>query len=293
MTKNEALKHFKLNYADKFHAQKISDIQKYIKENQVTIENEIIEAFKNLFIDISNTDKEVAFITGCLLRTSIKNNGNKFLLSAYNSTWFLDKNPVETYYEAPWLWDKLHEYQKEIATEAKKYIGKITKVDIERIKWSKINDYKMLVLPIFRRAVEKFVKLQEYKTFQKAPSLSIRIGEYYDITENVWFENNIEMPIEKMKPLFKPQNEAHTTYKHYKNLDLSKGDYTNINFAYTRFENIDFSESIMKDCFLIGTKFLNCNLTNMVFENAVMCSDYKEDITINLSEKQKGEIIWV
>ena len=263
--KIESLKHFKENYTNKLHDKKIAEIKDYIKENQATIETKMIEAFKNLFTKIAKIDKEIAFITGCVLRTSIKNDNSNFLLSAYNDLCFLDKNTLDTYYKSPWLWDKLHDYQKEISKESKRYVGKITKIDIERIKWEKVHDYKALVIPVFRSAIEKAVQLEEYKILRKDSFLDIRIGEYYGLTESIWFENNIELPIEKVKPIFKPQNETVTTYKHYKNLDLSKGDYSNINFAYTRFENVDFSDSIMRGCCLTGTKFSNCNLTNIIF----------------------------
>ncbi|MCL1935160.1 MAG: pentapeptide repeat-containing protein [Defluviitaleaceae bacterium] len=295
MTRTEAIKHFKEKYVSKFHTQRITKIKNYIKENQAKIESEIAETFKNLFVSIPETDKEVAFINCCILRTSFKNGGSVFLLSAYNNKWFLDKNPVELYYNAPWLWNELHEFQKDITVEAKKYVGKIKKLDIEKIKFEKVKDYQNLILPIFRNSIEKATQLEEYKNLKKYHFVSVRMGEYYDNTESIYFENNTEMNIDKVKPLLKPKNENYTAYRHYKNLDLSKLDFSEINFAYTRFENIDFSESIMKNCFLIGTKFINCNLTNTIFENSVVNLDFKNSQTLmlSLSETQKGQIRWV
>ncbi|MCL2610827.1 MAG: pentapeptide repeat-containing protein [Defluviitaleaceae bacterium] len=288
--KQEALNHFKVTYTDKLHEQKISEIRKYITEHQFVIEAEIIETFKELIAIIQKAEKDVVFITGSVLRASLKNGGDKFLLSAYSDIWYLDKEPIEVYYKASWFWDKLHEYQKEISAEAKKYVSKITKPDVERIKWSKIEDYKALILPIFRSSVEKVAQLQEYRDFKKSYVLDIRMGEHHDFTESIWFENTTEMSVDKIRPLLKPQNEAHTAYRHYKNLNLSKGDYSGINFAYTRFENIDFSDSNFENCALIGTKFINCNLTNTILENTILDTTYKECSTQNLSEKLKEDI---
>ncbi len=53
------------------------------------------------------------------------------------------------------------------------------------------------------------------------------------------------------------------TYESLENLDLSQGDYEGIDLRYAVVSGSDFSNSIMKDCILIGTKFNNSNLNNV------------------------------
>ena len=204
------------------------------EDNYDTIQQGMVEAFKNLFIKINKAGKEVGYINISLLRHSIKNGGCLLLMSASNSTWFLDKNPVEIYYDCSWLLKFLHEYEEKLNVEAKKYVGKITKTDVEILKWESLDrDYKGFLTPMFRNSIEKVIELEEYKALKKATNFRILIGEHKDMSEPIWVENNSLISATELKYNIKNKNDSVTGYNHYKDLDLSEDTYSYANLMYT------------------------------------------------------------
>ena len=260
MTETEAIEHFTETFVDKLHLQKMSELDESIEDSFSSIEQGILEAFSKLFVELVKTEKETAYITVSLLRSSIKNEGVRCLLSAYGYKWYVDKEPVEAYYEAAWLLQPLHEFDKALDIERKKYFGKITSEDTKNIKWGKLEDYKAILVLMFRRVIGCVIQLEEYQNIKKHSQFEIRVGEYYDVTESIWLENNKEFPADEIRAILERQYFIHTVYQHYKSLDLSNAKYNRANFMYTRFECVNFRCSTMVGCVLLGTKFVDCDL---------------------------------
>ena len=233
------------------------------EDNYDTIQQGILEAFKALFIKANEVEKEVGYINISLLRSSIKNGDCLLLMSMSNSAWFLDKNPVEIYYDCSWLLKFLHEYEKKLSIEAKKYVGKIDKTDVEILKWESLDrDYKGFLTPMFRNSIEKVIELEEYKTIKKSTNLRILIGEHKDISEPIWVENNSLISATELKYNIKNKNNSVTGYNNYKDLDLSEDTYSYANLMYTKFERMNFKSCVMNKCLLLASKFWDCDLQN-------------------------------
>jgi|GEM_PF-2432211 len=262
-------------YIEKFstelHDQIYNKIYDNMDKNYDEIQSGILRAFKNLLSKVNTAEKEVGYINVSFLRSSIKNNGCLLIISAYNAKWFFDKEHIEIYYDCSWLLQFIHEYNQKLTSEAKKYVGKVTKTDIEKITWHSLNkDYKGFLIPMFRNAIENIVKLEEYRTMKKAPVFSISVGEYKDLTQPIWVESQNEVSIAELKYDIENKNEEKLIFKHFKNLDLSNGVYETINFMYTKFENMNFENSSLHDCNFMGSKFWNCNLQNVDFSYSVL-----------------------
>jgi len=258
-------------FATELHDQIYNKIYDSREENYYEIQKGILESFRNLLIKINEEEKEVSYINVSLLRSNIKNNGCLLLISAYNAKWFLDNNPIEIYYDCSWLLKFIHEYNEKLSIEAKKYVGKVTKEDIERIKWESLNkDYKGFLIPMFRNALENIIKLEEYKTMKKALEFSISVGEYKDLTQPIWVESEKEVSLSELKFDIEQKNENKIVFKHFKNLDLSNGIYENTNFMYTKFETMNFTNCNLHDDIFMGSKFWNCNLQNADLSYSVL-----------------------
>jgi len=175
----------------------------------------------------------------------------------------LDKNPVEIYYDGSWLLKFIHEYKEKLTAEAKRYVGKISKIDLEKLKWKSLDkDYKGFLIPMFRNALADITKLEEYITMEKAVNFSISVGEYKDLTQPIWVESKIEESASELKFSIKERDVSRTVFKHYKNLDLSNEICERSNFMYTKFEMMNFENCDLHDCNFMGAKIWNCNLKN-------------------------------
>lgn len=262
-------------YMEALHEAKIRQLKKDIAENFNSIRERFIESFARIcdkiaFMQSKGEKKEIAFINYSLLRTQIINNKHNYLISAYDDTWYADEFICEELYDASWAFRYLDEFEAELNLQAKKYMGQITFRDVQKIKLEKVLAYHRFVLQLARKSVLKAIETPEFNRVLKFMKFDVRVGEYFDISESIYVDDNTPKDSLKTKKLLEKKYPLTYGYEHYKNLDLSRGDYESNNFSYTVFENCNLSDSIFKNTVLRGTRFKNCNLKGSKFGNSVI-----------------------
>jgi len=172
MTHAEAYEHFRSRYAEELHTKKIQELEQYIEAHYTEIQKELFESFTRLFRKITDVQNQsgkgkIAYIILSTLRTSLLFDKSRCLLSAYNEKWYADQEPVEEEYHAQWLFSHLNQYAQELHIERKKYVGKVTPIDVEQCKIEKFEDYKAYLLTLCKKNIEEIVGLAEMAAIDK------------------------------------------------------------------------------------------------------------------------------
>jgi BTB/POZ domain-containing protein KCTD9 len=295
MLKSEAMKLFNEKYVEEIHNTKITELRDYIEKNIEFIELEIIKSFKSICQKIINMQseglkKEIGFINYSLLRSQLIQNKDLFFINAYNEDWYIDKVECEDIYNANWAFKYLHEFEQIILKESRKYVGKIQKYDIKKIKLEKVNFYIPYIIAVGRKAFEKVELLEEYSQIKKDKRFEIRMGEYLDYSEVVYFNDIIDKNDEITKKQLENKKEIVKRYIRYADMNLEQGNYDYSQFIYTEFLKCNLENSKFNFNNLQGVKFVECNLTNSMFENGLMLgsdfsnSDLKNSRLNNVNE---------
>ncbi len=262
-------------YAEALHQDKLGQLKRDVINNYASIRLQFIESFVKLCEKIhcmqaKKEKREIAYINYSLLRTQIIKNNPVYLINAYDDTWYVDNSVCEELYNVSWALKYLDEFESELNIERKKYIGRITSRDVQRIKLDKAGIYNEFILQLARKSIREAIKTTEFKKVATSEKLDVRVGEYFDFSESVYINDNTPKDSLKTKILLEKKYPYAYGYQNYKSLDLKDGDYGKNNFTYTVFEECDLSQCKFENALLRGTKFEHCKLNNASFRNTVI-----------------------
>ncbi len=275
MLKKEALEIFKNKYVTEEIKILENEINSYMIKNYNDIEKGIIENLKEMFLKIKepqdcDNKKYISFITYSILRTEILNNQSLCSVSAYGSEWYLDNKPVEIYYDAGWLFEHIHTFQKKLLSIRKRFVGQVSSLEVLKIKFVIVDIYKTYLTLALRNAFENIEEMDEFKAIRKDDRFSIQVGEYMDFTESVFLLDENSKVDDTTKYRLESEQELKSTHEYFKGLDIAYGNYKEKNMSYTRFIECDLTESEFSNSLLIGTKFYESDMHNVDFENCIL-----------------------
>ncbi|MBC2580554.1 pentapeptide repeat-containing protein [Clostridium sp. DJ247] len=273
MKKEEALQHFKENYVKEKSIQKMLLLEEYFHKHKEELALDFIKSFKNICIKIremqlTKEKEKIAYITYSMLRTEILEKNFVHIIEAFNSFWFFDQKECEVKYDASWAFKFLDHLWTELEEQRKVYMNLITSSDIEKIILKEAEKYNQYIIALGRYALEKAAALKEFQDIEKEQELEVRIGEYMDVSEIVYKEDLREKASEEIKAWLEEKLPYKYVNEILRNLDLSKGNYEGIDLRYAELHGSNFSNSSMKNCILIGTKFNGCFLNNVDFSQS-------------------------
>lgn len=280
MLKEEALEVFK----DKYLPSEIKDLRErvdiYIKTNYESIEGDILNSFKLICNKVKKAQDEenkmyISFINYSILRTEILNDKCRCLISAYDSNYYLDEKPVEAYYDASWLFKHINSFYDKTLNISKKFVGKISRVDMLKLKFDVLEIYKTYLIAALRNAFENIEDLAEFKEMKKNERFSIQVGEYIDFVESVFLLDEAIKDDVDTKLKLEKEEELGSTNEYFNRLDISNGKFSEKNISNTRFINCEIQNSDISYSIMIGTNFKNCNMQNVDFEESILwCSNF-------------------
>lgn len=262
-------------YKKALHEDKIKRLKKDIISNFDSVQAEFIESFvrlcdKIVFMQSNKEKREIAYINYSLLRTQIINNKYSYLISAYDDRWYSDESICEELYDASWALKYLDEYEAELNFHRKKYIDQITFRDVQKLKLELALEYHQFILQLARKTIIKAIETTAFKNVLKSIKFDVRVGEYFDISESIYVNDNTTKDSSKTKILLEKKYPLAYVYEHYKNLDLSGGDYGINDFTYAFFEKCNLKDSRFENTILRGTRFQYCKLKGSKFGNSII-----------------------
>lgn len=281
MLKEEALEILNDEYLPSEIKDLGESIDIYVKNNYESIKKDILNSFKLICTEVKKAqDKEnkryISFINYSILRTEILNGRCRCLISAYDSNYYLDANPVEVYYDASWLFMHINSFYDKMLDISKKFVGKISRVDILKLKFDVLEIYKIYLIMALRNVFENIEDMDEFKEIKKNERFSIQVGEYIDFVESVFLlDETIKDDVDTKLKLEK-ETELGCKNEYFKNLDISNVRLNEKNLSNTRFIECEIQNSNISHNVMINTSFKNCNMQNVDFEESILwCSNFE------------------
>jgi BTB/POZ domain-containing protein KCTD9 len=193
--REEALKNFNETYVKVKSYENICKMDKYCKAEKINLAEQYSKEFLKVCKQISNLQEKeekgkILNMHFQVLRTDILSREYTIQISGYEKTSYLDKNPVQTKFEAKEFFKQLDELYEYLVKNAKKYVGKVSVDDVEIIIQKEITNYIRYVISIARIAIESIQEKEEFKKLEKEEKFTVYVGEYKDESEKIYIEEN-------------------------------------------------------------------------------------------------------
>lgn len=268
MTEKEARERFLSEYVTPLSEKYFNVFLEEIEQNYDVFISEIVVIFDDFLKKLLNSEKEISIIAVSVLRSSLKENNSYFYFSAYDKNFYVDKDSINIGYEINFLFKQLINLSNQLHIDKKKFVQKVSKDDVDKVKQIEVSKYLEIAILLFRRAIPFIEKLESFINIKKDDNFEIRVGEYLDKTEKIYINTKSTKNSEILKKEFEKIYNDYYNFKHFHDINLSNGIYNGINLNYSLFENIDFCGSQIENSSLVDTKFIDCNLNNSSFKNA-------------------------
>ena len=315
MTKTEAEIAFKKE-VDEVSSKHLKKLQEYMLTNYNELSIQFLECFKNycqkvVAMQASESDKKgsLGYIHFSLMRTKLIEGAYEFRIDAYDKGWYADKNFCVGTYGVYQIFRFLEDFSKELIERRRKYIQKITVVDVKRYGLEESNKYISVMTGFIRSVIPQAVKLSDYEAIKRENVFEIAVGEFRDAAELVYKEDRTEKDVEKVVRYLNAKQE--NGYRHevldeliFEGVNFKKALWLYFSGKNSRFFNTDISESSLMFCkfengefnsidftnsYLVGINFSGARLRNLNFEGARIMNVSFENATLEKIDFSRAE----
>lgn len=125
-----------------------------------------------------NKKPAVNYIQFSFLLSSIKQHRVQILAEAFSEEWYFDDSICETKISIPYLEKELHQLYEVLSQKRRRFIGKVTNADVERIMLGEWKAYQEIEEALLKYALEISLDEKELEYMTKAEEVPIFAGEY-------------------------------------------------------------------------------------------------------------------
>jgi uncharacterized protein YjbI with pentapeptide repeats len=277
MNRTEALAHFEQNYVQAKADEKILQAEAHLLQHRDQLAGEFRESIKAIALKIKTMQAagslaKVRFVNYAMLRSALLANEPPYRIDVYNKEWYFDPRQPEcsVQYDRSGIMRFLDQLAVELEEPRKLYFNQVTTVDLEQIKLREAAKYNQLIINLADYALHQEDTFQELAEIAKEDEFEIRVGEYYDHTEVVYKEDRREKNPETIKEWLEDKNENQYVAAVLKDLDLSGGDYPELDLRRVDFSGGNLSGSNLENCLLIKARLNDCNLNHINFSGSAI-----------------------
>lgn len=259
------LQHFYEKEVEKRRLNYLLAIEDFFQASKEEIAQQFKRSFQSICLQLQKQQSQqqkgaIGHITFSMLRTELLEGSHIYIVEGTDEDWFFDMHPVLATYDANWAFRFLEQFIEELYLYSKTFMGAITKSDIEQIKIKEATHFHQYVISLARYALADMIRCPEYVALNRAQTVEIRIGEYMDISEAVYIDDFSQKDTEEIKMWLNQKLEEEYPYEVFSHLNLSSGNYENVDLRYAFFQKTNLSHSQMRDCQLIGANFKESHL---------------------------------
>ncbi|PUA35551.1 pentapeptide repeat-containing protein [Paenibacillus elgii] len=282
MGKEEALLHLREHVLDPALTERISALDADFRQHKRQLAAGFVTSFRELCLKIKAMQERqekapIAFIHYSMLRTSIREGANTYLIEAYSDDWYWDTAYCDAAYDAGWAFQGIRPLLSVLDDSRKAYMNILHSADTERLVMQEIGYFDQFVTVLARWAIPEAVKLPEFQQIAKADRLQIRIGEFKDRSEPLYVEDRGQRDVQQIRRRLEQKQEADCSYESFRGLPLSLGHYDELDLRYSDFSGSDLTSCTFNGCVLIGTRWHGCRLRHTDFSYSQLCdADFRD-----------------
>ncbi|AIQ11230.1 pentapeptide repeat-containing protein [Paenibacillus durus] len=275
MDKQQALQHFYEHHYMPLLEIQMETLEAEFHHGKAQFISNFTASFQKLCSHILRMQQQgetepIAYIHYSFLRTQILEQSCLYMVEAYSGKWYEDQADCRLSYDASWVYTHFTTMLEALEQDRKKYMGVLHAADIERLMLKATPFFHQFVSSIIHLAITEAVQLPEYKAIHKAKRLFIRTGEYKDISECVYVEDQ-EMPnTDEVRELLMQTNEEPYIYENLRNLFLPHLRVVEKDLRYNDFSQSDLRGSQFLSCVLMGSQWQEAHIEGGSFRGSLL-----------------------
>lgn len=271
MNKQEALLHFKEHIVQELLEQRLNEVQQIFNQRHIELTADLIATFQQFcqqVLDMQDEEKkaDIAFINFSMLRTSILSGSYVYLIEAYSNEWYEDPNKCHFTYDVSWLYSCFALLMASLKQESKKYMSVLNEADAEIAALETLPYFHQFIVALVRFAIPDFVESSLYQSIRKSTKVTIRVGEYKDISEQIY-------AVDEEAAVIEPsilQNQDGFAYSDAHNANLHGLYMERQDMRYSDFTGAQLGAARFKECFLFGTRWYRAVMPGCDFGGSVI-----------------------
>lgn len=276
MNKEQALQEFRDEIFLGLLEKCVDRLEAYYQENKDNLAEQFVHSFRTICCHIvelqaSLRKNPIAFIHYSMLRTSIIDRSYQYLIEAYSEEWYGDSMACHSSYDASWAYMEMPSLLQQLEVLRRPYFQFIDSSDIERLLLNHVYAFDQFVQALARYAIPQAMKLPEIQQIHKANFLRVRVGEYKDISEDIYTEDRFEKDVLHIYNRLKQYPDIGCAYESFAGRTLTDGEYLQAEMRYADFSGSDLTNSKFRSCILFGSRWEGAVAQNADFSYSLLC----------------------
>ncbi len=235
---------------------------------------ELVEKFIKCFTDYCNQITEmqkqekkgnIAYIHFSVLRTNILLGKHELRIDAYDKNWYLDSVECSYHYPVEEIYCYLEKYSDAVMDLWQKSQGINNLADAYRKVFDASNIYLFYIAELIRMGMKRIKDMEPFLSVKKAECFIVGIGGFMDRFDILYKEDHTIKDSGEVKRFLQSGRQRLFSHEICEQLDLSRGNYEDLEFQYSSFAACDFSQSNLSK-----SRLIFCNLKNVVFRDVKM-----------------------
>lgn len=212
----------------------------------------------------------IRYITYSMLRTAWLEEHPVYWVEAADALWVLDPKPVQSVYDASWVYGYWTELRGHLLTEAQAQQVALSELVLEQIMLGAAVHIHAMLVSLIRLALKRAAVLPEFQQLDREETFEIRVGEYMDWSVCVYKEEHRLLDSSLVRDWLEEEQEHAYSYQALTSVQLPGGDYSHFDFRYTAFRQIGMEGGRLHACILVGTVWQESQLDETDFSYSLI-----------------------
>ncbi|MDE6251953.1 MAG: pentapeptide repeat-containing protein [Lachnospiraceae bacterium] len=258
------------------------DLQKKSKELAIRLDNyvkshfeHLVSKFTDCFLDYCDKIYQmqqqgekgaIAYIHFSVLRTNILLRKHEIRLDAYDENWYMDVVECSSSYQVGEFYSYFEEYEDLIEELRSKSMGKVSLAEAQKRVFAESNLYLLYIAELIRAGMRDVIRTEAYQRVDRASCFVVCIGGFMDRFDILYKEDHTLKDSKEVKRCLQSKKRTLFSYEICENLDLSEGNYEELEFQYSSFAGCDFTGSSWNNSRILFSSFKNTILKDTKME---------------------------
>lgn len=208
----------------------------------------------------------VSYIHFSVLRTSILLNKHEIRMDAYDENWYADPVECSGSYPVKEIYSCLEKYGDTVEELRVKSGGRVSLAEAQKKVFDESNLYLFYTAELIRTGMRDVIQTESYQRIKRAPCFMVCIGGFLDRFDILYKEDHTVKDSNEIKRRLQSKRQTLFSYEICENLDLSGGNYEELEFQYSSFKGCDFTKSSWNKGRLLFSNFQNTILKDTGME---------------------------
>lgn len=249
-----------------------TELDDYVKEHFEELIDKFIKCFSDYCNQIAEMQKQgkkgdIAYIHFSVLRTNILLGKHELRIDAYDENWYLDSAECSYHYPVEEIYCYLEKYSDAVMDLWQKSQDINNLADAYRKVFDVSNIYLFYVAELIRMGIRRMHQSESFLSVKKAECFIVGIGGYMDRFDILYKEDHTIKDSREVKRFLQSGQQRLFSHEICEKLDLSGGNYEDLEFQYSSFAECDFSKSSLSKSRLVFCNFRNCLFRNVRMNN--------------------------